>query len=67
MRKVLEEAFQDQGEGELPTDLDELARERARRMLVAALEAEAADSITRPRQRGRGTARRGGGRPYGPR
>jgi len=47
MLKVLEEAFQDQGEGELPTDLDELAREGARRMLMAALEAEVADHITR--------------------
>jgi len=49
MEKVLEGAFRSQGEGELPTDLDELAREGARRMLVAALEAEVAEYIDRHR------------------
>jgi len=49
--KVLEGAFQDQGAGELPTDLDELAREGARRMLAAALQAEVADYIERHQER----------------
>jgi len=49
MVKVLEGMFRSQGEGELPTDLDELAREGARRMLIAALEAEVADYIERHR------------------
>ncbi|MFW6206772.1 MAG: hypothetical protein ACOC5J_02445, partial [Gemmatimonadota bacterium] len=49
MVKVLEGTFRSQGEGELPTDLDELAREGARRMLIAALEAEVADYIERYR------------------
>jgi putative transposase len=47
MVKVLEGAFGNQGEGALPTDLDELAREGARRMLIAALQAEVADYIAR--------------------
>lgn len=47
MVKVLEGAFWSQGDGEFPTDLDELAREGARRMLIAALEAEVADYIAR--------------------
>jgi len=51
MVKVLEGTFQDQGEGELPTDLDELAREGARRMLVAALQSEVADYIERHQER----------------
>ncbi len=47
MVKVLEGAFGSQGAGERPTDLDELAREGARRMLMAALEEEVADYIDR--------------------
>lgn len=47
MIKVLEGRFGSQGE--LSTDLDELAREGARRMLVAALETEVAEYLARHR------------------
>jgi putative transposase len=45
MNKVVEGRFGDQGD--LAVSLDELAREGARRMLVAALEAEVADYVAR--------------------
>ena len=59
MIKVVEGAFRGQETGELSWDLDELVREGARRMLVAALEAEVADYIARHREvrDGRGHAK----------
>jgi putative transposase len=50
MVKVLEGPFGGQGAGELSTDLDALAREGARRMLIEALEAEVGEYIARHRE-----------------
>ena len=50
MVKVLEGSFGSQGEGEFSSDLDALAREGARRMLAAALEAEVAEYVSRHRE-----------------
>ncbi len=50
MVKVLEGSFGSQGEGEFSSDLDVLAREGARRMLAAALEAEVAEYVSRHRE-----------------
>jgi transposase-like protein len=50
MLKVMEGACAGQANGSLPQDLDELAREGARRMLVAALEEEVAAYVARHRE-----------------
>ena len=50
MVKVLEGSFGSQGEGGFSSDLDALAREGARRMLAAALEAEVAEYVSQHRE-----------------